>query len=454
MKEVSNIFYLNEREYKKKEQQIKKILRKAFTTNYYQKLMEQAGIISIEQIDKMTYKDFSTIPITGKEEYAKNKFDMFAFQEKKFDKDYYQALTIGNKKMEYVDRFKIRVHITSGSTGQPLEVFKTSKDYAKDYLMLNINRKRLTDYKFTGKFIWIWPINLAIQRYLSSESDFPVVREVNKHGYMYCLYEHSDEKFQALYDYISQNNFEWVTSSPTLLCNLIKFLNSHNLSPLSFKYIECHSEKLHDWQKELITQNFGVVPVSIYSSNEVQFMGAACDQHLHVFNNTCFIEFVKNERGRNDLVVTSLNYTDIPIVRYRLGDCGRYVENAKCNCKLKSFPVIELDGFRSNDFIRGKKGNLIEPFVITDAIYLVSNKFQIQIKRYKVKQVAYNSFEYYMEKEYANDMIFVEQCTIYLKEIMESVLGYETIISIKDIQKDKSIYYGSKYKYFEVDIPT
>lgn len=452
MRNISNEILNNEREFKKNEKKIKEILKIAFSTKYYGDLFRKAGITTLDQINTITYMDFSAIPITSKNEYDENKFDMFAFDANNFDKAYYQSLKTGDAKRNYVEDFKIRVHITSGSTGQPLEVFKTYKDYAKDYLMLSINRMRLTDYQFKGKFIWIWPINMVIQKYLTPDSEFSVVREVNKHGYMYCFYEHSDKNFRALYDYIAKNNFEWVTSSPTLLCNLIKYINRNGLLPLSFKYIECHSEKLHDWQKEIITQAFGVAPVSIYSSNEVQFMGAACEQHLHVFNNTCFIEFIENDYGRNDLVVTSLNYTDIPIVRYRLGDCGRYMNEIKCSCTLKEFPVIELEGFRSNDFIRGAHGELIEPYIISDAIYLLSKKYQIAIKQYKVKQIAYDVFEFFLEKEYADNQDLVTKCVVFLKEILKSVLGYESTVIIKDIELDESIYYGNKYKYFESNI--
>lgn len=454
MKNNSDVIHNNEREFKKNEKRIKEILKIAFSTKYYGELLRKSGITEVAQIDTMTYNDFSVIPITSKNEYDENKFDMFAFGADNFDKEYYQSLTTGDEKKKYVEAFKIRVHITSGSTGQPLEVFKTYKDYAKDYLMLNINRMRLTDYQFKGKFIWIWPINKVIQKYLAPDSEFAIVREVNKYGYMYCFYEHSDKNFCALYDYIVKNDFEWVTSSPTLLCNFIKYINRKGLPTLSFKYIECHSEKLHDWQKEIITKAFGVVPVSIYSSNEVQFMGAACEQYLHIFNNTCFVEFIENDYGRSDLVVTSLNYTDIPILRYQLGDCGRYINKMECDCMLKEFPIIELDGFRSNDFIRGAHGELIEPYVITDAIYLISKKYKISIKQYKVKQIANDIFEFYFEKEHANNESFVIKCVSFLKEILESVLGYETTVIIKDIELDESLFYGNKYKYFEVNIPS
>lgn len=454
MSDNNNTNHPNEREFEKNERQIKNILKKAFFTKYYRGLLSQAGITDVNQIDAMTYKDFSAIPITSKDEYDENKFDMFAFSAENFDKVHYQSLTTGDKKKAYVDDFKIRLHVTSGSTGQPLEVFKSFKDYAKDYLMLNINRKFLTDYSFKGRFIWIWPTNSVIQKYFIPDKEFSVTREVNKHGTMYAFYEHSDENFQALYDYIAQNNFEWITSSPTLLCNLIKYIRNQGLAQLAFKYIECHSEKLHDWQKEMITQSFGVKPVSIYSSNEVQFMGAACDYHLHIFSNTCFVEFVENDVGRNDLIVTSLNYTDIPIVRYRLGDCGQYVENVECDCALKKFPMIELEGFRSNDFIRGPHDKLIEPFVIADIFFLASKKFQIPFKRYKVKQIAIDAFEFYMESEYVTNELLVKKCALLFKEVLVSVLGYEIRVSIKDIELDESIYYGNKYRYFEVSIPT
>jgi hypothetical protein len=104
-------------------------------------------------------------------------------------------------------------------------------------------------------------------------------------------------------------------------------------------------------------------------------------------------------------------------------------------------------------FIRGAHGKQIEPFIITDAIYLLSNAFKVPIKQYKVKQTALERFVFYMESTYAQDKAFVVQCQSLLKELLESVLGYEIIVTIDDIERDESIYSGNKYKYFETSIP-
>ena len=452
MNNANSTIIQNELEFIKNAKQIKKILRTAFSSKYYKNLFNQVGIMDIDNIEELSYETFSKIPITSKNEYNENKFYMFTFDSDGFDVEHYRMLATGDEKRDYLNKFKIKLHITSGSTGQPLEVLKSQKDYAKDYLMLNNNRLRLTSYNFKGKFIWIWPINSVIYKYFPNR-EFNVVREINKYGYMYCFYEHSNDNFNKLYEYIIQNDFEWVTTSPTLLCNFANYIKNNNLTFIHFKYIECHSEKLHDWQKDIISSVFGVKPVSIYSSNEVQFMGATCENNLHVFSNTCFIEFIKNNNGRNDLIVTSLNYTDIPIIRYKLGDCGKYINETDCNCALKRFPIIELDGFRSNDFIIGLNGKTIEPFIISDSIFLLSTTFSLNIKKYKVKQVDLDSFEFYLEREFLNDNIYLEKYEEFLKEILESVLGYKVKVLMKNIEFDESLYSGNKYKYFEVSMP-
>jgi len=440
---------MEERLFKKYYAQIKKILKKAYEAEYYKRLIDDANIDINSDFE---YKDFKRIKFSTKNDYNDNKFEMFTDGIKGFSKEEYLNMEDNSMRDDYLDKHSMLLKITSGSTGQPLEVLKSSKDVNKDYLSLNMHRRKLTNYDFSGKFIWIWPINPYTIKYFNIECEVNEVVEVNKYGYQFFLYEHSEVNLYKLYRAIVGNQCEWMTSSPSVLFKLAEYINKHNLEPPLLKYIECHSEKMYDWQKEVIAETFGVVPVSIYSSNEIQFMGAVCEKgNLHLFSNTCFVEFIEaNQTNTKEICVTSFNYTDIPMIRYKLGDCGDWNIITECNCKLNMYPSITLSGFRTNDFLITKNNTCMEPFVIADSIYFLFCNLHLEIKQYKVVERAYNKFDYYLPKEVLemhNDSIIE-----FVQNYLEYILKYPVTVITKPIENEESIFSGMKYRYFEVKL--
>ena len=216
-------------------------------------------------------------------------------------------------------------------------------------------------------------------------------------------------------------------------------------------YIECHSEFLSDWQAELITRRLGTLPVSIYSSNEVQFMGGRCVEgnRYHLFTRNCYLEFIKNRDGVNEVVVTSLNYLDFPIIRYNLGDCGKWINENKCTCNLSSLPTFELSEFRINDFLIKRNGSRIEPFVITDSIILVNDLCKTKITRYRVEQHDYGVFIYYLPKSCQN--IGSLELSQFLEDYLSELLHEKVKVVVRYKEIDFFISNCSKYKYFEIN---
>lgn len=441
--------YMEEQLFKKYYSQIKKILKKAYEAEYYKKLIDE---VNIDVDSDFEYEDFKRIKFSTKHDYNINKFEMFTSGIEKFSKEEYLKNEDGYMKDAFLKNHGLQLKVTSGSTGQPLEVFKSNKDMDRDYLSLNIQRRKLTDYDFTGKFIWVWPVNPYTIKYFDMDCDVNEVRTVNKYGYQFFLYEHSDENFDKLYHALIDNKCEWMTSSPSVLFKLAEYISKYKLNPPALKYIECHSEKMYDWQKKTIVDVFSVVPVSIYSSNEIQFMGAVCEKGtLHLFSNTCFVEFIESQKTEaKEICVTSFNYTDVPVIRYKLGDCGDWNTETECNCKLHKYPSVNLSGFRTNDFLVTKNNTYMEPFVIVDSIFYLFCNFHSEFKQYKVIERDYDKFEYYLPKkvlEENNDAIIE-----FIQNYLTYILKYPVTVTTKAYEDEKSFSFGMKYRYFEVKL--
>ena len=434
--------------FKKNYKKIKKVLECADTTSYYHALFVDAGI---DLSGEITYEDFSRIAKTEKKTYEKNKYGMISNRMKGYDLDEMKNLEGIDKRYQYFKKNGIHSKTTSGSTGQPLEVLKSMKDEFRDYVNLNYYRRKMTNYDFSGQFVQIWPVNRAVfKTFFPNDEPGPnMYARINDNGYRYSLCEHSKENLKDLYDFIIEKECEWITSPPTVLYKLADLIEENRLAIPNIKYIECHSEKLYDWQKDKIIKVFNCDITSIYSSNEVMFMAGGCKNgKMHLFDKSCFMEIIPDEHGNNEIVVTSLNYFDIPVIRYKLGDCGKWIENQECGCELSDSYAFEIYGFRKNDYIKTESG-VMEPFVIADSIYNLSYNNGVKIKEYRVVQTDYNKFCFYIAKDFveSNKSLEIKKS---LTDFLNLGLEREDIdVELRVFDLDESTYFSRKFRYFE-----
>jgi len=424
---------------------VMKVLERAAKTPYYAKLFSQAGL---DLNSEIAYKQFCEIPITEKASYKLNCFDMISTNLLCYDdKNAILKAKTPQERNIILEKNGLFLKLTSGSTGQPMEVIKSEEDNRRDYFALNAYRRKATNYRFTGKYMWIWPANPYIKKFFGISETNCIVPNGNK-GYKYFLVEYSEKSMQDLYDAIFFYGCEWLTASPTAIVNLARHIEESDLDIPNLSYIECHSEKLNEWQSDIIHRIFGVKPVSIYSSNEVQFIAGSCEEnHMHLFSNNCFVEFIQRPNNSKELVVTSLNYYDIPIIRYRLGDCGDWDQNDTARyCPLSKAPRIVLSGFRTNDLIVTTTGSIFEPFIITDAIYMLSLQTNLKMNKFFVRQVAPDLFEFYFTR--ADLSLIDSQRTIdFLTNYLLSVIKCSVKVVICSYENIESS--TRKYKYFE-----
>ena len=433
--------FCNEEVYNSIYGRLKRILSGCLDSDYYRGSL---GLTEEKINNGISYEEFQKIPFLTKNEYRNHLFEIV---NKKFGLDKEEYHSFGedfNKKKEYLLSKGLYVKVTSGSTGIPLEVIKSVRDIKKDYFSLNLIRRKRTGTLPQGNFLWLWPTNEFTRRYFYTDN--AEYYKVNDYGFQFMISEYSDEVFANLFNFIEEKEIRWVTASPSMLVNFADYMERKGIAPYSFSYVECHSEYLYDWQKEMITKYFGTEPVSIYSSNEIQFMGCSCSKgHMHIITQDAFVEILENEEHRNEVVVTSLNNEDIPLVRYRIGDCAEWGEPHEC--ELSGYPCIELKQYRSNDYLISENGKKFEPFVVCDAIVFIKAKFTVQVNKYLVYQNAPNSLICFID---APESFWKEQNNIleFLKYYFHEVTGCCYDISILEYNESYGYLNTAKYKYF------
>ena len=149
-----------------------------------------------------------------------------------------------------------------------------------------------------------------------------------------------------------------IWSMTSAIAELARFLNETPACPLTSKpmLIITWAAPLYDHEKKIIRKIFSCPVTNIYGMREVGHIGALCGEgKLHVFQETHFLETDDN----NELLVTFLRPTAMPLIRYRTGDRGELAIE-KCGCGRTLQVIREFHGRTGEIFFTGD-GRMIAP---------------------------------------------------------------------------------------------
>lgn len=412
------------------------ILEAGCETEYYNKLFRENDINIKKCFD---INEFRKIPLTTKKDYRMQTLDFVNNRMRAEIED--EKFIIYGKDYKKIDnilyRAGLNLAITSGSTGEPLKVIHSLMDDRRNYLALNIYRKSIGNIDFKDRYIWLVPMNERTKTYFYERETNYIC---NKNGIDYFLSDYNQNTLAEVHKTIVDNKITWITASPSAIVEYAKFLINNRIT-YKFKYIELHSEKILSWQEKIIRSVFGNVFVSVYSSNEINFIAAThkCNQ-MHIIKNNVLVELEKSINNRNKVIVTGLNYIDTPFIRYEIGDLA---EIYKCDVCDRS--VLELLEYRLTDLIITENGNRFEPYIIFDSIYFLCEKYNVVIDKYTVIQKGKGVFLYYIDIDlYENKLKTLKDFLI--KFLVEALNVEDVEIEIYKLDNMKRKY--NKYRRF------
>ncbi|WP_143752679.1 phenylacetate--CoA ligase family protein [Massilia psychrophila] len=151
------------------------------------------------------------------------------------------------------------------------------------------------------------------------------------------------------------------------------------------------SEPSYAHQRELIRDRLGATIMDLYGMAERVAFASACEHgQLHVNADYAYVEIVDGDGrptdGEGDVVGTTFHNHAMPLVRYRMGDRSRW-KPGPCPCG-RVFPIIEGVSGKYLDAITGSDGAPVSPSVLTFAF-----KRMDQIRKSQVAQVGPASWE-------------------------------------------------------------
>lgn len=114
-----------------------------------------------------------------------------------------------------------------------------------------------------------------------------------------------------------------------------------------------NAEPLYEYQRAAIEEAFQCPVRESYGMAEIAAAASECEQgKLHIWRDTGIIEIDPANRdssGAGELICTGLINSDMPLIRYRVGDYGR-LSDERCVCG-RNLPLLAgIDG-RSDDLV-------------------------------------------------------------------------------------------------------
>ena len=139
--------------------------------------------------------------------------------------------------------------------------------------------------------------------------------------------------------------------------------NGLKLAPDTIRLVISWAAPLYDHERRLLEEVFHCPVTNIYGAREVGHIAALCPANsFHINQENLFVESEKSGNGTaevDELLVTNLDISPMPFLRYRMGDTGR-VERSTCGCGRSLEVIKDLLG-RTGEIFISKDGRMISP---------------------------------------------------------------------------------------------
>ncbi len=316
---------------------LRKLLIRAYqTTKYYKKLFDEIGFIPHRIHD---FNDINIIPIQTKQN-IKNNFENI----KSFDFNNYEP----------------RKNRTSGSTGEPFEIYisRLTHTYlrALNYAAWHQSGYKLGDQyaSFSGGSLLPGSIGLKQKIYMKLQNCIQLPS-----------YHLGKEYFLKYLRILQTKQTKYIYGYASALSDFSKEIKDNNLDFRFVKGLFSSSDMLYPAQRKLIEEVIGTKITDIYGNPESGLISYECNEHsgYHYGMLNSYVE-ITDEAGKNleqgnqgKVVVTSLNSECFPIIRYDNGDIAS-MTNENCSCGRGLIKLTNLGG-RSRDYVILRNGQHI-----------------------------------------------------------------------------------------------
>jgi len=385
------------------QRKLQKIVKHAYEkVSYYHKLFDSLGI---RPEDIRSKKDLRCIPIT-----SRTRIQSLPTKE---------IITQG---LKLCNCHRIK---TSGSTGIPLEVIRTKKEYQLSNLVMTrsffANGYRLTDKQVTiatprtPRRYWFQYLGIMRRKHISP-------------------FDNPDSQIREL----RQARPDFIAGLSSCLGRIAEEMRKRGVEDISARGVVTGGELLDLKTRQIIQSAFRSKVVDFYSCYECGNIAWECDCHegYHINVDSLVVEIVNNGKPakpgeKGEVIITSLDSYAMPFIRYGIKDIGVCGEEP-CSCG-RGLPLLRRIEGRTDDWVVLSDGALISPPELAYRLEFVPGVLQFRVIQKKIDQFF---LQLKIERNFTKGTV-IRKAT---KE-MTRILGHQSHIEIQivgEIPRDPS----------------
>jgi phenylacetate-CoA ligase len=328
-------------QYIKKHQlrKLKSILEYSF--RYVPFYREVAQHLRINVSDISSIDDLRKLPVVTKKLIQENPEDFYSLK--------------GKRELWYSSK-------SSGSTGEPLEVFFDPHCWMISRYALKLRSLYATGFPVWGKIVIVRLVEPKKLRLQWKSLRLPFEVFFKRRRYL-STYESADSHlkfYQRFRPYA-------IHGPPSYFMSLMEAMENNKEGSLHVPIVFCASELLDNGTRKLIGKYLGAEVFDIYGCTEFKDVAWECAAHdgYHVNVDNLLVEIVQDGNPapvehEGDILLTSLINRAMPLIRYKVGDRGSLSERV-CACG-RGLPLMKVIEGRVVDFIQLPDGGKISPY--------------------------------------------------------------------------------------------
>lgn len=271
---------------------------------------------------------------------------------------------------------------TSGSTGQPLRVFRSVRDQAE------------------VSALWARALNAFGHGFFDSQVNISTGRAVARTGPVALLrrlgmlpeirqvssFEPVNRQIEILREHRPHTFSSYAMSLEIIAETLIE----QGIRDIRPKVVFSAAMPLSDRGRAMAEQAFGVAPLDVYVAAELGTIGWECPEErgaLHLNDDMQIVEIL-DDRDRpvpdgetGEVVVTQLGCLAQPLLRYRLGDLAARIPG-RCGCGRGLARLSPVQG-RTRHVIRTPDGRVLYGMMVSTVV-----KPFPEVRRWQLRQTA------------------------------------------------------------------
>ncbi len=173
------------------------------------------------------------------------------------------------------------------------------------------------------------------------------------------------EDYQTSYEKLKEFRPRVMWGFTSALAGLAEYIREEKLDPEPVRpeLIITWAAPLYEHEERVLRDVLNCHVTNIYGAREVGHIAMRCPEgNFHINEENLLVEEEEPSNGKEsagELLVTTLDATIMPFLRYRMGDLGRLARK-ECTCGRSLLLLEELVG-RTGEIFRTRDGRMISP---------------------------------------------------------------------------------------------